>query len=323
MEKKKNTQKNILIALGALCIVFVFMLSSCMGSFLASAGSSIEDMDYAPENSFAIINISGTIQAAPDTPLDTTSYNHSRLMEYVDSLIDDQSNHGILLKVNSGGGTVYHSDEMYLKLMEYKEKTGRPVHAYFESTAASGAYYISCAAEHISANRNCWTGSIGVIISYVNMSGLMDKLGVEEIVISTGPSKGMGSSMSTLTEEQRRIYQGLVDESYEVFTNIVAESRNMDIEKVKQLADGRVYTARQALENGLVDEINSWEDAVSAMEFKTGQPGYEKVFYSDATWLDYLLYGAERLKPESDMAVIDKMTSSQLAGVPLYMYRPQ
>ena len=248
MKKKNNTKRNLLIICAAAVLIMVFTIAGCIG---AVTGGQIETEEI-PEKSFAIINISGTIQRAPASPLDTYSYHHGNIMDYVDELIEDEANCGILLHVDSGGGTVFHSDEMYLKLMEYKEKTGRPVNAYFEQTAASGAYYISCAADYISANRNCWTGSIGVILSYTSMAGLYDKLGLEEIIISTGANKGMGSAGTQLTEEQRAIYQSLVDESYEVFTDIVAKSRNMDIEKVKTLADGRVYTAKQALENGLM-----------------------------------------------------------------------
>ncbi len=319
MEKKKKSKRNLLIILAVLVLFMVFGLAGCVGAVVGGTGVMEE---LPPENSFAIINIAGTIQAAPDSPVDSYSYNHANLTGYVDELMEDETNHGILLRVNSGGGTVFHSDEMYLKLMEYKEKTGRPVYAYFEQTAASGAYYISCAADYIGINRNCWTGSIGVIISYTNISGLMDKLGVEEIIISTGDNKGMGSSMSALTEEQRAIYQSLVDDCYERFTTIVADARGMDIETVKTLADGRIYTANQALENGLVDRVMSWDEMVAKVEDETGMQPYEKVFYSSASWLDYLLYGISEVTPKSDMQVLDGMLSSQLAGVPLY-YRFQ
>lgn len=316
MDKTKKTKRNILIALAALSMVFVLLLSGCVSAFIGGG----QPEESVPEESFAVITISGTIQRAPDSPVDSYSYNHSNLMEYVDQLIEDETNHGILLKINSGGGTVYHSDEFYLKLMEYKEVTGRPIHAYFEQTAASGAYYIACAADYISANRNCWTGSIGVIISYVNMKGLFDKLGVEEIIISTGENKGMGSSAGTLTEEQRAIYQSLVDESYDVFTDIVAKGRNMDIETVHKLADGRVYSAQQAYENGLIDKVEGWEDALTHMEETTGVDGYNKYFSSDATLLDYLFYKASEIMPSSDMETLSELSSSQLAGVPLYMW---
>ena len=199
MKRNSKNKRNLLIVLSVAVLAAVYIFASSLGSLFSVSGS--RSYDDAPRDSFAIINISGTIQASPSSPLDSYSYDHSRLMSYVDSLMEDEGNHGILLKVNSGGGTVYHSDEMYEKLLEYKEKTGRPIYAYFEQTAASGAYYISCAADYISANRNCWTGSIGVIISYTNISGLYEKLGMEEIIISTGENKGMGSSASPLTDE--------------------------------------------------------------------------------------------------------------------------
>lgn len=316
MEKKNNKKRNVLIALAAVAVVCVFMFSSCVGAVLGAGNASYEEV---PEKSFAIIDIAGTIQASPDSPIDSSGYNHANLMDCVDSLMEDESNYGILLKVNSGGGTVYHSDEFYLKLMEYKEVTGRPIHAYFEQTAASGAYYISCAADYISANRNCWTGSIGVIISYTNMQGLYEKLGLEEIVISTGANKAMGSAAGTLTDEQYAIYQSLVDESYDVFVDIVARGRNMDIEKVRQIADGRIYSAQQAFENGLIDKVEGWEEALLAMEEKTGAEGWHVHFETSATLLDYLLYKISDVMPKSDMDIINGMVTSELSGVPLYM----
>lgn len=314
--KKQKLQRNILIALGVVVCLSIFTMARSIGKI------SSEPIDYdVPLESFAVIPINGTIQGSPSSPMDSLSYDHTAIMNYIDELIEDETNHGILLKVNSGGGTVYHSDEMYLKLMEYKEKTGRPVNAYFETIAASGAYYISCAADKIYSNRNGWTGSIGVIISFTNAKGLYDKLGLEEIIISTGENKGMGSMGSELSEEQREIYQGLVDESYETFTSIVAESRNMDIEKVKELADGRVYTAKQALENGLIDEICLYDEAVAKMEEETGVPRYEKKFNKEVSLFSYLFSSVEKLVPKSDVEAIGDLASSQLNGIPLYYYR--
>lgn len=318
METKNNTKRNILIALAVIALICVYSFSSCMGKVVRGVeGATVEN---APERSYAIINISGTIQASPSSPFENVSYNHDVLMNYVDGLMDDETNYGILLKVNSGGGTVYHSDEMYLKLMEYKEKTGRPIYAYFEQTAASGAYYISCAADYIMANRNCWTGSIGVIISYTNMEGLYNKLGLEQVIIASGANKGMGDSAKTLTDEQRAIYQALVDESYETFVGIVAQGRNMDIETVKQIADGRVYTASQALENGLVDRVCSWQQAQDKMNELTGVEGYEKSFYTTTSLLNYFLSEIKQSMPKSDMQSLQDMFSESMNGVPLYYY---
>ncbi len=313
--KKQNINRNILIILSVVICISVFTIARNLVQI------SEESIDYdVPPESFSVISINGTIQGS-SSPMDSLSYDHNAIMNYIDELIEDETNRGILLKVNSGGGTVYHSDEMYLKLMEYKEKTGRPINAYFESMAASGAYYISCSADKIYSNRNGWTGSIGVIISLTNTKGLYDKLGLEQVIISTGKNKGMGSAGTELTEEQKAIYQGLVDESYETFTSIVASSRNMDIEKVKELADGRVYTAKQALENGLIDEICLYDEAVAKIEEELGVPRYEKHFEKNTSLLSYLFSSVEKLFPKSDIQAIGELASSQLNGVPLYYYQ--
>ena len=133
--------------------------------------------------------------------------------------------------------------------MEYKEETGRPIWAYFGSQACSGGYYVAMAADKIYANRNGWTGSIGVIISLLNCEGLYEKLGIEEINVTSGANKSMGSAGEELTEEQREILQSLVDESYDQFVGIVSKGRKMKEDKVRELADGRLYSALQAKEN--------------------------------------------------------------------------
>ena len=112
--------------------------------------------------------------------------------------------------------------------MEYKEVTGRPIWAYFASQACSGGYYIGMAADKVYANRNCWTGSIGVIVSLMNCRDLYDKLGIKEIDITSGANKAMGSSGLDLTQEQYDILQSLVDEAYDQFVGIVSTGRGMD-----------------------------------------------------------------------------------------------
>ena len=141
-------------------------LSSLLGS-----GYDIDFSDLPATPFLARLDISGTIQPSSGDPFSIPDgyYDHTLYMELVDTLIDDPDNKGILLYVDSPGGTVYESDELYLKLMEYKEATSRPIYAYFASEACSGGYYISMASDEIYANRNAWTGSIGVIISLMNL----------------------------------------------------------------------------------------------------------------------------------------------------------
>ena len=212
----------------------------------------------------AKIKIEGVIEKENET------YNQKWLLETIKKLEKNKSNAGIMLYISSPGGGVYESDEVYVALKKYKERTNRPVYAYFASLAASGGYYIGCAADTIIANRNTITGSIGVISGrFVDLSEPLKKHGIKAETIHAGRNKTMGSVTEPVTDEQRAIMQSLADECYEQFTGIVAESRKMKIEKVKELADGRIYSAKQAKENGLVDEIADFEEAVKIMKEKT------------------------------------------------------
>ncbi|MEG1782350.1 MAG: S49 family peptidase, partial [Oscillospiraceae bacterium] len=147
------------------------------------------------------------------------------------------------------------------------------------------------------------------------------KLGMEEIIISSGTNKGMGSAAQVLTKEQRDIYQGLVDESYDNFVNIVAQGRKIDKEKVIQLADGRVYTASQALENKLIDKVETWQEALDGMTELTGVECYEKNLMSNGSYLSYLIGEYKSATPKSDMQAVEEMLSKDLNGVPLYYYQ--
>ena len=269
--------------LGILAVCLILVITGAIGVYSAitmnkmkkesekSMQKSLQSLLGGSESSIALpqkdfigqINIVGTIaetSSVPNSLSDGTEYRHDYYLKYIDTMEQSKYNKGIFLYVNSPGGTVYASDELYLRLMKYKENTGRPVYAYFASEACSGAYYISMAADKIYANRNCWTGSIGVIISLMNYEELMKKIGVSEIDITTGANKTIGSAAHEMTKEQRQIFQSLVDEAYEQFTGIVADGRKLDIATVKKLADGRIYSAKQAKEQKLVDEIMGLEE---------------------------------------------------------------
>ena len=309
MNKKNKTA--ITVALAAVAIGIAMVFGAALGGFSAKE-------PVKPEKSFAVINIKGTLQSGNEGYA-RVGYDHNATLRYIDQLIEDETNTGIFLDVDSGGGTVYESDEMYLKLMEYKETTGRPIHAFFNSTACSGAYYISCAADYISANRNCWTGSIGVIVSTTNIKGLYDKLGVEEILITSGSNKGMGSAGSEMTEEHLAIYQSLVDESYNQFADIVAQSRGYSYDRVREIADGRIYSAYQALDNGLIDKVESYDEAVAYMEEVTEGEGVYIPLYIPTMW-EELMADVGDVAPKSDVQAAAELVNNQFSGVPMYMY---
>ena len=189
------------------------------------------------------------------------TYDHNWTMHTINELIDDPSNKGIVIRVNSPGGSVYTSDELYEELMKYKSETKRPVYFYFQDQAASGGYYIAMAGDKIYANRNTWTGSIGVKTGTLyDVRGLLDKLGIKTNTITSGRNKAMGSMTTELTDEQREILQSLIDEAYNQFVRIVAKGRNMSESRVREIADGRVYSASQAKELGLIDGVCNEED---------------------------------------------------------------
>lgn len=226
---------------------------------------------------------------------DGYTYDQQYLLDSIEEIMDNDYNVGLLLRIDSPGGAVYQIDELYLKLMEYKETTGRPVYAAVESYAASGGYYAACAADKIYANRNAITGSIGVIMGeFIDVSGLLDELGVDVTYVSSGENKGMGSSFAPLTEEQNAIYQSIVDESYDRFIEVVMQGRNLDEAVVRTLADGRIYTAAQALQHGLIDGVEPFDDTLARMTADLGYDTLKAWHYSyqaPAGIFDYLASG--------------------------------
>lgn len=332
-----KTKQILGIVVAAVMFVFVCgmgVLSNQLGQSMSQSNQVVTDtlgsltsgpVITEPEHDYVgIIRVEGTISGGGDTSSifeAASGYNHEQNMKFVDKMINSANNKGILLYVDSPGGTVYHSDEMYLKLMEYKEKTGRPIQAFFASEACSGGYYISMASDYITANRNCWLGSIGVIIQMQNLKGLYDKLGIKEIDIVSGANKAMGSSGLDMTEEQRNILQGLVDEAYEQFVDIVAKGRGMTAEQVKPLADGRLYSALQGEENGLVDAVGDYEQAKETMGMEVGSPDID--FYepqtNEVTNLFSSLFSAyQSTREKSDAQILTEYLEEKGNGVLMY-----
>ncbi|MDE6312843.1 MAG: signal peptide peptidase SppA [Lachnospiraceae bacterium] len=280
--------------------------------------SSLES-NLPSEDYIAVIDVEGTIYSEAETGFfgESEGYDHPATMRYVDKLIKDDKNKGILLYINTPGGEVTASDDLYLKLMKYKEETGRKIYCYFADQACSGGYYISMAADEIYANRNCWTGSIGVIISLTNMKGLYDKLGIQGINITSGKNKAMGSSTEELTDQQREILQSMVDEAYEQFVEIVAQGRGLEVKKVKKLADGRIYTAKQALAHKLIDGTSTYEDYLEKIKAETG----DVLIYEQEninTSLSSLFSTIQQIRGRSDAEVLSDLLEKQGNGGLMY-----
>lgn len=248
---------------------------------VATLGRNFLSKDtYAPKGPYiGVLFVEGSITSSnTDSWGIPFGYQHHFTLSKIDDLIDDTNNKGLILYVDSPGGGIFESDELYLKLVEYKELTGRPVYSYMGSMAASGGYYISAPADKIIANRNCWTGSIGVTIgTIVDISGFLENYGIKSVTITSGENKAIGSMMEPMTEEQIAILQALVDEAYEQFVTIVSVERELELDYAKEISDGRIYTASQALDLGLVDGIGQYDDAIDDMQNTYGLTDSEVV----------------------------------------------
>ncbi len=284
--------------------------------------SATNAFPFVRGDSIAVVHVEGVIQD------ENANYNHAWLLDTIDSLTYDKNNAAILLFINSPGGGVYQSDEVYLALEEYKEKSGKAVWAYFGPLAASGGYYIGCAADVIYANRNTLTGSIGVISSSsFDLTKLMDTYGISMTTITAGRNKNMMNINSPMTVEHRAIMQSIADEAYNQFTKIVSDARKMDIEKVWSLADGRIYTALQAQENGLIDYVSSLEDAIIDMEVNVFEGESMNIWHytyeEEKTLTNYLLDFSSSIKAlfnSKEAMALDSIQSS--LGLPSNMEYP-
>lgn len=254
--KKEKKQKNKGMIILIIILVVAFLFGFAKGFF--SEESVIKNKSSGSSKYIAELYIEGTIQE------ENESYNQAWLLDTINELQNDKNNCGTILFINSPGGSVYESDEVYLALKKYAEE--KTLWAYFGQTAASGGYYIACSAEKIIANRNTLTGSIGVIAGQsFDLTEFMSKHGIKMNTITAGKNKNMLNIDQPLTPEQRAIMQSVADECYNQFTQIVADGRNLPLETVKNLADGRIYTAQQALQNKLIDEILTYEEAKTQM----------------------------------------------------------
>ncbi len=183
----------------------------------------------------------------------------------------------VVLRINSPGGGVAASQEMYEAVRRFRSETHKKVVVSMASVAASGGYYVACAADRIYANPGSVTGSIGVIAEWFNYGDLLRWAKMEDIVIKSGALKDAGSPTRPLTEAEKAYFQGLINNMYNQFVTAVAGGRKMKDEAVRKLADGRVYTGQEARENGLVDELGTLQDAIAGAAKMSGISGEPKV----------------------------------------------
>jgi protease-4 len=218
----------------------------------------------------------------------------------VDELRDyvkDPAIKAIVLRVDSPGGAVAPSQEIYNEVR--KAVSNKKVVVSMGTVAASGGYYIASPADWILANPGTITGSIGVIMEIPNIEDLMGKVGIKTQVIKSGKHKDLASAFREMKEEDKLILQGVIDDVYRQFVEDVAEARNMDLEEVFRLADGRIFTGRQAVELGLVDDLGGLQDAITVSAEMAGIKGEPEV-----------------VTKEEELSVLGLLSSKLSGGIP-------
>jgi protease-4 len=213
----------------------------------------------------ALVRIEGIILDSKETLEEITHYN------------ENPSIKSIVLRIDSPGGAVVPSQEIYDEVKRIRAESKKKVVVSMGTVAASGGYYIASASDRIVANPGTLTGSIGVIMELANVAGLLEKIGVESIVVKSGTHKDIGSPFRRMGTEEREILQNVLDDVHNQFIEAVSEARGLEIGRVRRLADGRIFTGRQAMELGLVDDLGDLQDTIRMTAEMVGIKGKPRI----------------------------------------------
>ncbi len=273
-----------LILWGLVGAVLLFILANL---FLA-------DMDITGEDRIALIRLEGAIIDAQETVDELQRFGKIPAVK------------AIVLRIDSPGGAVVPSQEIHDAVQRVRSTHQKKVIASMGTVAASGGYYIAAATDHILANPGTLTGSIGVIMELANLEGLFKKVGVESVVVKSGRFKDLASPFRKMREDDRRILQGVIDDVHDQFIQAVAEGRSLPVTEVRHLADGRIFTGRQAKDFKLVDELGNLDDAIQLAADMVGIEGEPRV-----------------VEPERRFSIRDFLESRILGSLPKLQFEPR
>jgi len=260
-EKRTNILLWLILGGGAFLFFTVCLLALAVFFSSDGGGTSLS----LSSNQVAVLELEGII------------FDSKEFTDQLKEFANRSSVKAIVVRLNSPGGGVAASQEIYEAVKKARAAAKKKIVISMSSVAASGAYYIACAADKIYANPGTVTGSIGVIAEWYNYEELLHWAKLKSVVFKSGEMKDAGSPTRPLTEREKAYFQGLIDNMYHQFVNAVATSRNMDEAVVRKLADGRVYTGEEAKENGLVDELGTLQDAIDAAARLAGISGEPKL----------------------------------------------
>jgi protease-4 len=254
-------RKRVLVGLGVIVALLIFFFSILF--FIGRSGG--KPGRFAFGDKIAVVEIKGVITES------------SSIIEEIRQYQEDDGVKAIVLRIDSPGGGVGASQEIYREISKVKMK--KKVVTSMGSVAASGGYYIACASDRIVANPGTITGSIGVLMEFTNIEELFKKIGIKGVVLKSGEHKDIGSPFREMTPEEKKIMQDVLDNVHQQFIEAVAKGRGLEREKVAQIADGRILTGEQAKQCGLVDEMGNLQDAIDMVAKMVGIEGKPNVLY--------------------------------------------
>lgn len=230
----------------------------------AAAAGALRNLVEQRRPGLALINIAGAIQAGegPMRPFGAMGTYSGRIVKWLQKAQRDPFIRAVVMRINSPGGEVTASDEIHNEILRTRQKHNKKVVASFGGLAASGGYYVASACDRIVSNKNTLTGSIGVLSIVPNLEELLQKVGVRANVFKSGALKDASLGIYPMSDEAKKVWQSMIDEAYQQFVDVVAQGRQMAADRVRELADGRVYTGKQAKELGLVDEFGDLPEAI-------------------------------------------------------------
>ncbi len=267
-----------LVLFGAAAVASLFFVVLYLGFVAGGTGMALGD-------AVAVVDVQGEL-----------TYDLDKIQE-VQRYRDDDNIKAVLLRIDSPGGGVAASQALYHEVLKVKEQ--KPVVAAMGSVAASGGYYVACAADSIVAHEGTITGSIGVLASYLRTEELFRKIGLDVTVIKSGDYKDVGSPHREMTDEEKTYIGGILDKVYDQFIRAVSDGRHLSVERVRELAEGRIYTGDQAVEAGLIDRIGTYEDALLMAARMGGISGEPRVVKREprSTFLERFMGRIGRVLP--------------------------
>ncbi len=333
---KASTTSKIIILLCIICL-FAGIFSIDKNKPYMEDGQKQSKKIISHSNKVAVIELDGAIASSSESSFFASEANAAGMLKSLKLAKEDNEIKGVILKINSPGGTVAMSQNIYNQIMETRKN--KPVIALLDDVAASGGYYIASAGDRIIAQDGTLTGSIGVIFSFMDYHNLLaDKLNVKNVVIKSGKFKDIGSSTREMTDEERDLMQNIVNDSYDQFLNAIkvgrierndkysAEKANLSEDTLKENADGRVFTGKQAKELGFVDLTGDIDTAKTVIETMMNEKFNNKltaklVNYNRKTSLSEYFSGVTEYSTRNNLKMSDFIpTSVILSRKPLYLW---